>query len=229
MDMYERAEAEDASRSVDEPFGRLKENAVKLDKDGRECMGDRDTSGQAKCLTDFIPRWDQQLNDTYKALTKAIPESEIARPDAQKLLKESEQQWAKFQQSETRLGAYMKDPVFKLSTKEDVIKDRANELLSYGVGIDASGNSVSLKEQQTLMNGYYGELLSQLSRSPRAQDAVVQSQNQWKSFMNAEFKFIDSIAPVTAGSDPIFNQILKANIVADRAQELKMLGAYGMR
>jgi uncharacterized protein YecT (DUF1311 family) len=216
---------DETARPVEKPFDKLQANAFKLDKEGAECGGDRDSAGMQKCIKDYTVLWDKQLNDTYKAIMKTSPD------DTQKLLKDSEHQWVKFETAETNMAARMKDPVLKMATKEDVIIDRAKELLSYGVGIDNPDTSVNLQEQQGKMQATYQNLMGELEKSPKAQAALKESQDQWTAYMAKEFKLIDRLAP-TGNNDPdfdIFNTVLKANIVADRAQELRMIDPKGMR
>lgn len=210
------SQVDDGSR-----WDNLKSNADKLQKDGSECMGDQDSAGMQKCLSTYIGKWDQQLNSEYKELMSDLSGS------PKKLLADSEHKWIDFEKAENKLTSHMKDPVFKLSTAEAAKQVRAEELLSYGHGVDINDANppLKLKEQQDRMNGAYGELVNNLEKSPKAQADVIASQSRWNTFKEAEFKFIDAVCP-PQGATAEFNEALKANIVSDRSRDLTLLNAY---
>ena len=197
-------------------FDKLLSTANKLEKEGSEC--EQDPTLIESCMKAFTVKWDQQLNDTYRAVLKSLPDKET-----EKLLQDSEIQWIKFKDADAKVSDNIKDPVLKLAAKEDVIRDRANELLSYGIGIE-NQDAVpdQIKAQQDETNAIYREFLHTLDDTPGARKAAETSQHEWTAFMQKEYKFIDAIAPLAPrrGSDSHSNSVLKINIVRDRGREL---------
>lgn len=98
-----------------------------------ECLSkDNSTANMQKCLTEAHQKWDKELDDVSKTLTKQLDEK------AQVLFKEAQDNWLKYRDSEFKLidAAYgtledaVKTPVLPLS-KIAIIKNRVAQLDSY--------------------------------------------------------------------------------------------------
>jgi uncharacterized protein YecT (DUF1311 family) len=103
-------------------FGEEKEKEHPIDVWLEKCMEKENytTAGMLNCSSQALDKWDKELNRVYKELIKKLS------PEEKELLKQSQQQWIKFRDTEFKfldnlyLGTGTIIPVMKMGDKLEI-------------------------------------------------------------------------------------------------------------
>jgi len=189
-----------------------------LNRDSVTCRENSPEREMQKCDERFTVQWDNQLNENYKTLIKALPS------EGKSLLQDAERKWIDFDNADLAMGKYMRTDAGRTFQKEDLIADRALQLSDrFGVK-ETEKQPRDLASVEANLNRAYKQVKDLLN--PEQQSALTASERKWIKFKDAEYKVIDFLFPPTKDADSALrNNLAKAQVLDDRNKEVRTIAA----